>query len=194
MLNERQCRRRSAWSGRILRAGWLIAAALLMTACHLEMYDQAKFNPQQAANELFADGAAARPLVEHTVARGQLRIDATSTGRVDGDPNGAYLTTIPIQVTPELLARGAERYRIYCAVCHGANGNGRGQVGLLLNPRPPSFYDQRLLDMPDGQYYETIVNGKGAMYPYGYRIQNISDRWAIVAHIRELQKNPPPQN
>ncbi len=193
MLNERQHRRWSAWSRRILRAGWLIAAALLMTACHLEMYDQAKFKPQRAS-DFFADGAAARPLVEHTVARGQLRIDATSTGRVDGDPNGAYLTTIPIQVTPELLARGAERYRIYCAVCHGANGNGRGQVGLLLNPRPPSFYDQRLLDMPDGQYYETIVNGKGTMYPYGYRIQNISDRWAIVAHIRELQKNPPPQN
>ncbi|WP_448545422.1 c-type cytochrome [Roseiflexus sp.] len=193
MLNERQRRRWNAWSRRILRAGWLIAAALLMTACHLEMYDQAKFKPQRAS-DFFADGAAARPLVEHTVARGQLRIDATSTGRVDGDPNGAYLTTIPIQVTPELLARGAERYRIYCAVCHGANGNGRGQVGLLLNPRPPSFYDQRLLDMPDGQYYETIVNGKGTMYPYGYRIQNISDRWAIVAHIRELQKNPPPQN
>lgn len=194
MLNERQYPRRNIWFGRILRMSWLMVAALLMSACHLEMYNQAKFKPQQAAGGLFADGAAARPLVEHTVARGRLRIDAASTGRVDGDPNGAYLTTIPIQITPELLARGAERYRIYCAVCHGVNGNGRGQVGLLLNPRPPSFYDQRLLDMPDGQYYETIVNGKGTMYPYGYRIQNISDRWAIVAHIRELQKNPPPQN
>ncbi len=194
MLSERQYPRRNGWVGRILKAGWLIAAALLMTACHLEMYDQAKFNPQESAGGLFADGAAARPLVENTVARGRLRIDAASTGRVDGDPNSAYLTTIPIQVTPELLARGAERYRIYCAVCHGNNGNGRGQVGLLLNPRPPSFYDQRLLDMPDGQYYETIVNGKGTMYGYGYRIQSISDRWAIVAHIRELQKNPPPQN
>ncbi|GIW00438.1 cytochrome c [Roseiflexus sp.] len=193
MLNLRQRRRPGSLIGRIVRAGWLMAVVLLMTACHLEMYDQAKYKPQQAS-EIFADGASARPLVEHTVARGRLRIDATSTGRVDGDPNGAYVTTIPIRITPELLERGAQRYRIYCAVCHGVNGNGRGQVGLLLNPRPPSFYDQRLLDMPDGEYYDVLVNGRGTMYPYGYRVQSISDRWAIVAHIRELQKNPPPQN
>ncbi|MFQ3631629.1 c-type cytochrome [Roseiflexus sp.] len=193
MLNLRQCRRPGTLVGRMIRAGWLVAAALLMTACHLEMYDQAKYKPQQAS-EIFADGAAARPLVENTVARGRLRIDAVSVGRVDGEPNGAYVTTIPIQITPELLARGAERYRIYCAVCHGVNGNGRGQVGLLLNPRPPSFYDQRLLDMPDGEYYDVLVNGRGTMYAYGYRVQSISDRWAIVAHIRELQKNPPQQN
>ncbi|ABU57561.1 MAG: cytochrome c [Roseiflexus castenholzii] len=193
MLNLRQRRRPGSLIGRIVRAGWLMAVVLLMTACHLEMYDQAKYKPQQAS-EIFADGASARPLVEHTVARGRLRIDATSTGRVDGDPNGAYVTTIPIRITPELLERGAQRYRIYCAVCHGVNGNGRGQVGLLLNPRPPSFYDQRLLDMPDGEYYDVLVNGRRTMYPYGYRVQSISDRWAIVAHIRELQKNPPPQN
>lgn len=193
MLNLRQRRRPGSLIGRIVRAGWLVAVALLMTACHLEMYDQAKYNPQ-AASDIFASGAAARPLVENTVARGRLRIDATSTGRVDGDPNGAYVTTIPIRMTPELLARGKERYEIYCAVCHGVNGNGRGRVGLLLNPRPPSFYDQRLLDMPDGEYYDVLVNGRGTMYAYGYRVQSISDRWAIVAHIRELQKNPPPQN
>lgn len=193
MLHTRQRRAGSTLLGRVLRAGWVIAGMLLITACHLEMYDQAKYKPQQAS-EFYADGASARPLVEHTVARGRLRIDATSTGRVGGDPAGAYVTEIPIQVTPELLARGAQRYGIYCAICHGTQGNGRGQVGALLNPRPPSFYDQRLLDMPNGQYYETIVNGKGTMYPYGYRIQSISDRWAIVAHIRELQKNPPAQN
>lgn len=194
MLHTRQRRAGRTLLGRVLKAGWIIAGMLFITACHLEMYDQAKYKPQQAS-EFYADGASVRPLVENTVARGQLRIDAVSTGRVDGDPAGEYVTEIPIQMTPELLERGAQRFAIYCAVCHGALGNGRGStVGVLLNPRPPSFYDQLIVDQPVGQYYETIVNGKGTMYPYGYRIQSISDRWAIVAHIRELQKNPPAEN
>jgi len=29
------------------------------------------------------------------------------------------------------------------------------------------------------------------MFPANFRIQKVSDRWAIIAYIREMQKNPP---
>ncbi|HEU5086357.1 MAG TPA: cytochrome c, partial [Roseiflexaceae bacterium] len=61
----------------------------------------------------------------------------------------------------------------------------------VLKPPPPSFYDQRIVDLQNGYYFNVITNGKGAMYPYGYRIQDPNDRWAIIAYIRELQKTPP---
>jgi mono/diheme cytochrome c family protein len=176
---------------RIVKIGWIAFCLLFTAACHLEMYDQPSYRPL-AANDFFADGSAQRPLVENTVPRGGVRLDEASTGRVGGVADGAYVPTNPLTITPELLARGQERFGIYCAVCHGTVGNGRGSaVYPQFNPRPASFYDQRIIDMPDGELFDVISNGRGIMYPYRSRIQNVEDRWAIIAYIRELQKNPP---
>lgn len=133
-----------------------------------------------------------RPVVPNTVARGQVRVDTAATGLVGGVTGTEYVATNPVPVTPELLARGVERYNIYCSVCHGVAGDGKGSaVYNLFKPRPTSLYDARLVGEPDGYYYSVIVNGKGGMYSYASRVQNVEDRWAIIAHIRELQKNPP---
>jgi mono/diheme cytochrome c family protein len=169
----------------------LAAAALFASACHLDMYQQAKNKPL-GSSDFFADGSSARPLLANTVARSQSAPDALTTGKVDG--TGDYVTDIPVEVTPELIARGQERFGIYCSACHGANGNGKGTVSGLLKPAPPSFYDQRIVDMPNGYYFDVITNGKGAMYQYRSRIQDPNDRWAIIAYIREAQKTPPEQN
>ncbi|HWQ14340.1 MAG TPA: cytochrome c [Roseiflexaceae bacterium] len=191
MLHTFHRRTRHVTLTRLVRVGWVAAMLLFTAACHLEMYDQ-PYNRPLSASDFYKDGASARPLVENTVARGQLRTDEASTGRAGGAPDGAYLTEIPIPVTPELIARGRERWGIYCAVCHGAAGDGRGSVvGPQLNPRPTSMYDQRVMALPVGSYYDTIVNGRGAMFQYGSRVQSIEDRWAIIAYIREMQKNPP---
>ena len=87
------------------------------------------------------------------------------------------------------VERGQERYDIYCAVCHGKTGVGNGIVikrnaGML---QPPSFHDERIVQMPEGQIYDAIINGvRGNMPSYAYAIP-VEDRWAIVAYIRALQ-------
>jgi mono/diheme cytochrome c family protein len=191
MLHTLQPRARRAALTRLVKLGWIGFLLVFTAACHLEMYDQ-PYNRPLSSSDFYRDGAGMRPLVENTVARSGLRTDEVSTGRTGGAPDGAYLTEIPITVTPDLIARGQERWTIYCAVCHGAQGNGRGSaVAPQLNPRPTSMYDQRLLDMPVGEYFETITYGRGAMFAYGSRVQLVEDRWAIIAYIREMQKNPP---
>jgi len=71
-------------------------------------------------------------------------------------------------------------------------GNGKGSaVYPQFNPKPASFYDPRIVAMPDGELFNVISNGRGIMYGYRSRIQTVEDRWAIIAYIRELQKNPP---
>jgi mono/diheme cytochrome c family protein len=174
------------------RVGILGLVVLFTTACHLEMYDQPKQAPL-SSSQFFGDGSSARPLVEGAVPRGVSVTTPLATGREGGAPEGAFLSEFPAEITVDanVLARGEERFAIYCATCHGANGNGRAAVANLLNPRPPSFYDARLVEMPVGQYFHTITNGQGTMYPYGSKIQDPADRWAIIAWIRELQKNPP---
>jgi len=172
----------------IIRLLFLVGAMLLTSACHLDMYQQAKNKPL-SASDFFPNGSSARPLLANTVAQSQSARCSHTTGKADG--TGDYVTDSPVPITPELIDRGKQRFTIYCSACHGANGNGKGTVSGLLKPPPPSFYDQRMVDMPNGYYFFVITNGKGAMYQYGSRIQDPNDRWAIIAYIRELQKNPP---
>jgi mono/diheme cytochrome c family protein len=176
---------------KLVKLCWVGFMLLFSAACHLDMYDQPKIRALNAS-DFYEDGAGMRPLVDNTVPREGLRTDELSTGRVGGAADGAYLTTSPLAVSPELLARGQERWTIYCAVCHGAAGNGRGSaVYPQFNPRPASIYDQRLIDAPDGYLYDVIVNGRGTMYSYRSRVQSVEDRWAIIAYIRQMQANPP---
>jgi hypothetical protein len=214
--------------GIFMRIALLALLGGLMSACHLDMYNQPKYKAL-SASDFFADGASARRLVDGTVSRSGLQIDARTTGRVDGDPAGDYVSTIPISIGDADLARGQERYVIYCASCHGNKGNGKGPAagpyakGSLGLEAPALFYVDQLkskmvaelgvsLDQaPDGYYFNVITHGVPnpeyvadgnmdytqvsatayRMAPYGYRIQDVDDRWRIIAYIREMQQNPP---
>jgi len=84
------------------------------------------------------------------------------------------------------LARGQERFGIYCAPCHGLDGAGQGMVvkhGLI---QPPTYHQDRLRHIPDGQIFATIENGIRNMPAYGPQIPTF-DRWAIVSYVRALQ-------
>ncbi len=151
-------------------------------ACRRDMQDQPKYKPFRASR-FFADGASARPLVEDTVARGQLRADThLYTGKVDNQPVDVF----PFPVTREVLDRGQERFEIFCTPCHGATGDGDGMVVRRGYRRPPTWHSDRLRAMPAGYFFDVITNGFGAMPDYRAQIP-VRDRWAIVAYIRALQ-------
>ncbi len=92
----------------------------------------------------------------------------------------------PAAATPELLARGRERYDVFCTPCHGAAGQGDGLIVQRGYPRPPAFDEARLRAAPARHFYDVISNGKGTMLPYAAQVPP-ADRWAIVAYIRALQ-------
>ncbi|NBV82571.1 cytochrome c [bacterium] len=101
--------------------------------------------------------------------------------------NGAFVKTIPVAVTPELMKRGQERFNIYCAVCHNRVGTGKTPVVARGFVPPPDFADPRLLAVEDGYIFDVASNGIRNMP--GYRKQiNEADRWAIVAYVRAIQK------
>ena len=154
---------------------------------------QEKFIGQQK-NPLFENAMSMRPPVPGTVARGFLREDdAFYRGR---DENGDYITALPIALTREVLVRGQERYDIFCAVCHGESGDGKGIImvgnggqGYGYIPAP-DYHTDRFREMTDGYFYEIIANGTPAGTMPGYAQQiPVADRWAIVAYIRALQRS-----
>lgn len=165
-----------------MRRATAIPALLALAACRQDMHDQPKGEALEFS-AFFADGRSARPLPEGTVARGRLDLDAhLHTGKIDGQPAESF----PFEVTRERLARGAERFEIFCAPCHGSAGTGEGMIVQRGLKRPTSFHDPRLRAAPPGYFFDVITNGFGAMYDYSDRIVP-EDRWAIVAYVRALQ-------
>lgn len=92
----------------------------------------------------------------------------------------------PPALTPALLARGQQRFNIYCAPCHDRAGYGDGMIVQRGFPHPPSYHSERLRDAPNQHFYDVITNGYGAMFSYANRVAP-EDRWAIIAYIRALQ-------
>lgn len=156
----------------------VLAAAI---GCRQEMYNQPRYKPL-AKSDFFEDGRSARPLVEGTVARGTLDPFTPAGG---GAP-GSLATTLPMPLTRELLARGRERYGIFCAPCHDATGGGRGMVVRRGYRPPPTLHIERLRDAPVGHLYDVMTRGLGAMPDYAQQVPP-ADRWAIAAYVRALQ-------
>ncbi len=161
--------------------------ALLGTACSTKMSWQAMAQqPRYEAYEdsrFFEDGSSARPLVEGVVPRGSLSDDELlNTGRLDGELADAF----PFVVDAAALARGQERYSIFCTPCHDAAGAGAGIVVRRGYSPPPSLHIERLREAPAGHFFDVITNGFGAMPSYAEQVP-AADRWAIVAYVRALQ-------
>ncbi|MGE3958996.1 MAG: cytochrome c [Vicinamibacterales bacterium] len=162
----------------------VLAAALLMTAaaCRQDMHDQPKYRGLRGS-DFFPDGQGARPLVTNTVARGHLNEDTLLHTGKDGENDA---TVFPFPVTDQVMARGQERFNIYCSPCHGQTGNGDGMIVRRGYRRPPVLSDERLRNAPLGHFFDVITNGFGAMPDYQSQIP-VEDRWAIVAYVKALQ-------
>src|SRR5690349_12806990 len=131
-----------------LKSLWIALGALLVLGgCRQDMHDQPKFKPL-AKSDFYPDLRSARPLPDHTVARGQEHADTYFySGMLPGTNNpGDYM---PFPVTEEVLQRGRERFNIYCAPCHSRLGDGNGYVPTRgFARRPPSFHIDRLRKAP----------------------------------------------
>jgi len=139
----------------------------------------------QAASTFFYNGAAMREPVPGTVAIGGLKEDAAFfTGK---GPDGMFVATSPVPVDEPVVERGRDRYRIYCQPCHDARGDGRGILFQRGNVPTASFHQEKVLAYTDGQIFDVITNGFGLMAGYRWPIPP-ADRWAIVAHVRALQR------
>ena len=167
--------------GRSAKRWSSLALALLLAACG-NMKRQNYLRPEEPSVHLPRGTSAQLPPAHTAPHGGELQDTAFTTG----EREGKLVTTIPIPVTRELLERGRDRFDIYCAVCHGPDGYGRGIVVRRGFPAPPSYHDPRLRNVPVGHFFEVMTRGFGAMYPYADRLTP-TDRWAVAAYIRALQ-------
>ena len=151
-----------------------------------DMDRQPKLRPQQP-NLTFANGRSSQEPVLGTVARGdRYQNSPVNTGRMVDSTN--FVASIPVPVTEQLMARGRQRFDIYCVPCHGPSGDGNGIVKKYGYGTIRSIHEKPVVLQADGELFNTITFGKSTMMPYGSQI-SIEDRWAIVAYVRALQRS-----
>jgi mono/diheme cytochrome c family protein len=160
-----------------------------------DMDRQAKLRPQEP-NHFFASGVSSQLPVAGTIARGEpiqttdgavygFEDSPVNTGFVTGTTNFVELNPLPITV--EVIQRGHERFDIYCAPCHGKLGDGNGitkKIGVM--PAVANLHDKRIVEMTDGEIFNTVTHGKGLMGAAG-PLMPTQDRWAAIAYLRALQ-------
>jgi mono/diheme cytochrome c family protein len=182
------------------------ARASKSTDPHYHIFPDMDFQPRAKSDapfDEFPDGRANRGEIAGTVARGLLRDDDPEyfyglTGAGPGGKGGTWVTGLParIQPTPAALARGQERFNVYCAPCHGYDGQGRGTVPAKLEQSgriwaPANLTAPTIVVQPNGQLFNTISNGRATMLGYASQI-TVEDRWDIVLYVRALQRSQHP--
>jgi len=139
----------------------------------------------QTASTFFFDGSSMRQPIPGTIAIDGLKEDAAFFQGKGAD--GQFVAKIPVPVDAAVLERGRQRYVIYCQPCHDARGDGKGILFQRANVPTASFHEDKILKYPDGQIFDIMTNGMGLMPAYRWPIPT-SDRWAIIAYIRELER------
>jgi len=160
----------------------VLLGAAVLPGCRQDMHDQPKVLPQ-AESRFFPDKRGGRPLIAGTVARSAPLV---STPVLTGKEDGQFVRQSPIPVTAETLARGRERYDVFCSPCHDRVGTGQGMIVQRGYKQPPSFHIDRLRAEADGYFFNAITNGFGVMPNYAQQVP-VADRWAITQYIRALQ-------
>jgi mono/diheme cytochrome c family protein len=160
-----------------------------------DMDRQAKLRPEKPF-DFFTNGLSSQLPPAGTIARSApiqtaagavypFEDSPVNTGKISGATN--FIETNPLVVNSALLGRGREQFGIYCTPCHGALGDGNGitkKIGVM--PAVANLHDKRIVEMTDGEIFNTITHGKGLMGAYG-PIVVAQDRWAIIAYTRALQ-------
>jgi hypothetical protein len=171
-----------------------------------DMDDQAKTKPQ-GTSAIFADNRTDRLPVAGTVPRGytwQTEVftqeyaypvaqnPAVYSGK---DASGEFYEGFPLPVDEAFVVLGQQKYNIYCQVCHGTLGDGKGIVAAdgtdyTMNRgyfgNVANLTSDTYVQYSEGMLFDRITNGWNTMYPYKDKLSP-QERWAVVAYLRALQ-------
>lgn len=99
-------------------------------------------------------------------------------------------TDNPIEITEKGLERGKRLFTIYCAICHGENGDSKGYLvredGGKFLALPANFMSDDLINSSNGRYYHAIMYGRNMMGNFSDKL-DYQERWEVIQYIRSLQ-------
>lgn len=155
----------------------------------LDMYYSVPYDAY-TPNPVFTDSITLQAPPAGTIARGQAPYPYKPKSMDDQIRAGLELVN-PVEATPEAIATGQEQYQIFCAICHGDLGDGKGYLytSKRYSAMPRILNDDYVKSKPDGELYHVISLGtvSGLMGPHAAQIRP-ENRWKIIHYMRTLAK------
>ena len=157
-----------------------------------DMYRSSSYETY-SENPLFQNNATARQPVKGTIPQGFMPFEYES--HVEDYLRAGKELKNPLDKNKDNIEQGESLYVMFCAHCHGKNGDGKGSITHPLYGAVPSYSDDLLIrrsgttmkNLSDGHMYHAITYGFNAMGPHASQI-SAEERWKIIMYVNELQK------
>ncbi len=146
-----------------------------------------------SSNSFFKDSLNARIPVAGTIPRGFIPFEYDNT--LDDYLLAGVELENPLDYNEENTEKGKQLYQMFCAHCHGKNGDGKGSITHPVYGAIPSYADNVMIrrtggnmnNLSAGNIYHAIYYGLNAMGPHNTLV-NDKERWLITMYVQELQK------
>jgi mono/diheme cytochrome c family protein len=103
-------------------------------------------------------------------------------------PAAAAKEPNPVKTSPESIAHAKKWWALDCAMCHGKDGDGKGETAKDMKLVMADFTDPATFkDRTDGEIFYIIKNGYSDMPAEGQRIKR-EENWDLVNYVRSLAK------
>lgn len=148
------------------------------------MYEPVGYETYQEVYFL-PEGTAALVPAENTIARGTVpyELENTPAGK---EASRALVSPLDSLASEMNLARGKELYDIYCAICHGANGNGQGTLVKREKILGVPSYADAARNINVGSTYHVIYYGLNSMGSYAGQL-DYTERWQVSEYVMKLK-------
>jgi mono/diheme cytochrome c family protein len=104
---------------------------------------------------------------------------------MDALKDAAAVIQNPVPANAESVVLGEYLYQVNCWICHGAQGDGEGPVGLKFATKAPvDLNEDYTQDQTDGQIFFTITRGR-ALMPFYRDALSVEERWHVINYLRQ---------
>lgn len=179
----------------LFRSSILLIAALSVVSCNDEsapnfqympdMYETVSYEPY-GAYDVFVDRQEAKLPAEGSIPRGWKPYEYENTN--EGYAQAKAELQNPLPYTEKNLAAGKALYTIYCAVCHGDQGDGQGILVQREKILGIPSYDDAGRNITEGSVYHVMYYGLNAMGSYASQT-SIEERWQIDHYVMQLKNS-----
>ena len=136
--------------------------------------------------DVFENEQEAQTPADNTIPRGWMPYDYLNNN--EGYTKAKSELKNPIHYTNDNLEKGKELYDIYCAICHGSKGNGKGHLVKTEKILGVPSYDDVGRAITEGSIYHVMYYGINSMGSYASQT-SIKERWQIVAYVEKLKSD-----
>ena len=147
------------------------------------MYQSVGYETYQES-DAFANGVEAQLPVEGTIPRGYSLYEIEDT--IEGYELTKATLNSPLDSTAVDYTKGKELYDIYCGICHGNKGDGKGKLVQREKILGIPSYDEAARAITAGSIYHVIQYGRNTMGSYANQL-NEEERWQVVAYVEKLK-------